>query len=678
MTLPTLSAGPVLSGKLLVQLTPQRALFMPAAPGKGTVPPAVAYPSGCRAVQASVCDPFVVLRCQDGSLKLLSVAEGPALRDHTGQAAFKELAAASWAALASTQKGLWLTVLTPQQRGLLVVFKLTASGSAVSVEEVFRTSRLSDVPPVLRKTPAAEPDDEDAVNQLSPSWDYLRPITDVSAPLPRNSLEMTTKAEEETASVDLEELYSSLISEMLPTRAEILRATRASRALQCLGRPFRQGKGDFYDRSVPSTRISSFWSHSWHGAVWPKILTLLLMNNGTAAAVLSSASVVLVGFVYGSGVLPFFYLGWCCTTGALTYTLVMVFWRSRQLVFVDRICISQSDEELKGEALISLGAFLKCADSMLVLWDPTYVERLWCVFELAAFLHSRQRGMKPDLTIRPTVLGPAVLLILAQLFAANAASSVAWNMMGAGLEFYVGHAVLAIGTVVLAVHIGRSYCRSIAKLHEEVSGFRVDRLKSYCCSVDHHDPTSGEAMPCDRKIILQCVRTWFDTVQAFERRVQTEVLQILIYQLSNEVFSYWQAVVLTTPIAWRYADLGFDWVLAGDATKAVHNFMRGFTYWFAVSPTLTLLLVRLAYWTRKKQAYRLVDYMVSFLITLVGAAYYFAHQFWDLLLFQAIFPEMRIVAGLMYSIPAFGIALLVWRAIPKIPVHSTTAPRDCP
>ena len=101
----------------------------------------------------------------------------------------------------------------------------------------------------------------------------------------------------------------------------------------------------------------------------------------------------------------------------------------------------------------------------------------------------------------------------------------------------MGHAVLAIGTVVLAVHIGRSYCRSIAKLHEEVSGFRVDRLKSYCCSVDHHDPTSGEAMPCDRKIILQCVRTWFDTVQAFERRVQTEVLQILIYQLSNEALA---------------------------------------------------------------------------------------------------------------------------------------------
>ena len=40
-----------------------------------------------------------------------------------------------------------------------------------------------------------------------------------------------------------------------------------------------------------------------------------------------------------------------------------------------RICISQLDDELKGEALMSLGAFLKSADAMLVLWDPTYMDR---------------------------------------------------------------------------------------------------------------------------------------------------------------------------------------------------------------------------------------------------------------------------------------------------------------
>lgn len=195
---PTLSAGPVLAGKLLVQLTPQRAFFMPAAPGKGTIPPAAVYPSGCRAVQASIRDPFIVLRCQDGSLKLLSVAEGPALRDHTAKLP-KGLGAATWAALSGSES-VRLTVLTPQQRGLLLAFDLSVSGTTVDVREVFRTAHLAEVPPVLRNTPAAE-QDEEASTQLSPSLDYLRPITDVSAPLAKSSVEMaaTAKAEDEQA-----------------------------------------------------------------------------------------------------------------------------------------------------------------------------------------------------------------------------------------------------------------------------------------------------------------------------------------------------------------------------------------------------------------------------------------------------------------------------------------------
>ena len=37
------------------------------------------------------------------------------------------------------------------------------------------------------------------------------------------------------------------------------------------------------------------------------------------------------------------------------------------------------------------------------------------MFEVGAFLHSRQRGRKPLLTIRPTVLGPVVVAIVAEM-----------------------------------------------------------------------------------------------------------------------------------------------------------------------------------------------------------------------------------------------------------------------
>ena len=50
---------------------------------------------------------------------------------------------------------------------------------------------------------------------------------------------------------------------------------------------------------------------------------------------------------------------WCLSVGCLTYVLVMLAWQPQQLVFFDRVCISQSDPELQREALISLGGILK-------------------------------------------------------------------------------------------------------------------------------------------------------------------------------------------------------------------------------------------------------------------------------------------------------------------------------
>ncbi|CAE8674441.1 unnamed protein product [Polarella glacialis] len=54
--------------------------------------------------------------------------------------------------------------------------------------------------------------------------------------------------------------------------------------------------------------------------------------------------------------------------------------------FFDRLCITQSDAELKQVGIDSIGAYLRNSDSMLVLWGPEYFTRLWCVFELAVFL----------------------------------------------------------------------------------------------------------------------------------------------------------------------------------------------------------------------------------------------------------------------------------------------------
>ena len=46
-------------------------------------------------------------------------------------------------------------------------------------------------------------------------------------------------------------------------------------------------------------------------------------------------------------------------------------------MFVDRLCIDQGNARQKVLGLFSMGAILSCSDSILVLWDETYMQRLF-------------------------------------------------------------------------------------------------------------------------------------------------------------------------------------------------------------------------------------------------------------------------------------------------------------
>ena len=67
------------------------------------------------------------------------------------------------------------------------------------------------------------------------------------------------------------------IAKMGVNHPEVLRTARAHQAFQHFAAALRVGSdGDFYYKSRKSHKISTFWSHSWHGGHWKKILTLIL------------------------------------------------------------------------------------------------------------------------------------------------------------------------------------------------------------------------------------------------------------------------------------------------------------------------------------------------------------------------------------------------------------------
>jgi hypothetical protein len=171
------------------------------------------------------------------------------------------------------------------------------------------------------------------------------------------------------------------------------------------------GGEETFALSRPAATIDAFISHSWLTPGWLKMAGLAFHLNATravAAAVLLLIAIhaLELAGVYsfptspgyddsrlfdGSDVVPsvrlqmHFVLPMVVFFAVLWYGQELPF--GRRTCFLDKCCIHQTDESKKARGIKQLGAFLRHSKSMVVLWQPEYFTRLWCVYELAAFMH---------------------------------------------------------------------------------------------------------------------------------------------------------------------------------------------------------------------------------------------------------------------------------------------------
>ena len=205
---------------------------------------------------------------------------------------------------------------------------------------------------------------------------------------------------------------------------EVLRVTPAYKACEKCAQVFRVGSSSSqYHKSQQSDRIGRFWSYSWHGSRWMKVLTLLVQYNGLASILLGTFAAFVMLLLFSLGHLPIYerpsYNGeegaslWSLAVGLLVSIVSFTSWKSRQQVFLDRICINHEDADMKTEAIFSLAGMLKASKELLVLWDTSWSDRLWCLFEMAAFLKSKNaENSRRVLIIRPTTVGPCSIAAL--------------------------------------------------------------------------------------------------------------------------------------------------------------------------------------------------------------------------------------------------------------------------
>ena len=223
------------------------------------------------------------------------------------------------------------------------------------------------------------------------------------------------------------------------------------------------------------------------------------------------------------------------------------------------------------------------------------------MFELAAFLHSRPSNQTPKLTIRPTLLGPAFLSLHVGLFFVIAGISLLppdahgdflWPAMGlvAFVGFYMCVAAL------------RAYFQSVQLLESELADFSVKDSLCWCCSCNHRDH-SGAPLSCDREVVFRCIIIWFGSLENFETKVRTEVLENLVDQLSKQIFTYQQCAAAALPVFWYILDSASRHVAYSDDWEegAARRLLRGVGWAFGAIPVLFFIGSRLTYFLQSKR-----------------------------------------------------------------------------
>ncbi|CAE7227258.1 unnamed protein product [Symbiodinium sp. CCMP2592] len=385
----------------------------------------------------------------------------------------------------------------------------------------------------------------------------------------------------------------------------MLRVTSARHMLGRCGHRLRSGPAckDLYALSRPVNQIQQFCSHSWHGRVWEKVALLLLVFNGLPALLMGTLAVVLTlslleAYRICSGE------AWYCshsiisTSAGLVVTgMTFLFWQSRREVFLDNICIHQVDERLKLEGVLNVAALVKRSKSMLVCWDTTYIRRLWCVLEIAAFLQSHEEDA--PLHIRPVTWAP-VTVILFLGFCSLLVTLVSATLVLWGNGFWSGGPLV---TVALAVSVFMplsvlclSYASALLRGHFRAVDAMVEQLRTFslkrdtvchCCTANHLDK-DGQRTPCDRHFLEGSIRLWFGSVAEFDKLVQRQVRAAFEQKLHGYPAPYSWVIGATTPIIWSNFSYFIELMTEGKYAMALADMCYVASYWLAVIPIMAV------------------------------------------------------------------------------------------
>lgn len=427
---------------------------------------------------------------------------------------------------------------------------------------------------------------------------------------------------------------------------ETLRAVQARTCTWGFGRLLRSSDGNdkTYRFSKQVAKISSFWSHSWRASIKQKITTLLYIYNCRAAVFFSLLVAILAAVFVNLGYLPgqacfsteceahsdcgsgqycarsvvtglrCMHEAFCCgdsagmqsidgqcpsdcgstyktapfhlwplILGACCFIGLLFLWQPSEHVFLDKVCIHQTDLIRKQRGIDGLGGFLYNSSRMTLFWDESYFSRLWCVFEIAAFFYLHGRNAKIDVV--PITRGYVIVAGILINIARAAVSELTAFFLSSTIGYSLDHAILWFFGV-WCIHLSRAYARDYIRMKAQIASFVPKDADCYCCSVGHKLP-SGAPISCDRKAIYAAIRTWYaGGLEEFQQVVRTS-LHAKVKAGLGSMYSYSDALIIGMPTVLVHLSAGRLFCLSWSSAKW---YFPTFIYtWLGIVPMMVAL-----------------------------------------------------------------------------------------
>eukprot|EP00928_Gymnodinium_smaydae_P034021 TRINITY_DN24200_c0_g1_i1.p1 TRINITY_DN24200_c0_g1~~TRINITY_DN24200_c0_g1_i1.p1 ORF type:complete len:592 (+),score=22.66 TRINITY_DN24200_c0_g1_i1:62-1837(+) len=356
------------------------------------------------------------------------------------------------------------------------------------------------------------------------------------------------------ASIDDLEVYDPELLRAASLRL-VLRRSRTLFSTSALG-------ATTFEMSKPVREIDEFLSHAWRTPGWLKTVALMYYANCRRACIMSFATTVLVHGLACAGIgLPEEQLGLSYVVGdgdiiafqfrldfilpCLMFMIVIVFGQELPCIsqgncFVDRCCIHQADDQKKALGIQQLGGFLRNSRRLVILWQPEYFSRLWCVYEIAAFHH-----INSDINGIIELVPLKLPLFSLSLFVYHFCASLAVVFLAPFTVFSEWHATWMYHTLPVQVQLPyflvavftmflfglyllpAFFLWKFIEWHMHDRELLLKQLREFSLS------KTESSSAADGAILEQKIEIWFGSVANFEHVVRTAIAGLVVRQLED-------------------------------------------------------------------------------------------------------------------------------------------------